>query len=422
MKARKVVLVDAIRTAFGRAGEKGVFWNTRADDMVVKVIRELMRRNPKIDPEMIDENAWGVFCQEKDQGLTLGRTSVILAGLPVTTAGYSIDRMCAGGMSAITSAASAVALGAADVVIAGGVEHMGHHPMGATADPNPRFLTDKLVDQSAMSMGETAENLHDMFPDISKEMADEYSLHCQARAGKAIQSGKIGEMIVPMTVYTKSGWTVADKDEQPRPETTMEGLGKLKTPFRVMGKVTAGNSSGLNDGAAGCILMAKDKAEELGIQPKMELKAFAYAGVKPEIMGIGPIPATHKALKVAGLTIDDIGLIELNEAFAVQAVAFMKEFGLQFPEDPKLNIYGGAIAFGHPLASSGVRLACHLMHGFAEHPEVKYGLTTMCVGLGQGGTVIWKNLQRNGKDKEEHEHKDHDKEEHKEKEKKKKKD
>ncbi len=422
MKARKVVLVDAIRTAFGRAGEKGVFWNTRADDMVVKVIRELMRRNPKIDPEMIDENAWGVFCQEKDQGLTLGRTSVILAGLPVTTAGYSIDRMCAGGMSAITSAASAVALGAADVVIAGGVEHMGHHPMGATADPNPRFLTDKLVDQSAMSMGETAENLHDMFPDISKEMADEYSLQCQARAHRAIQSGKIGEMIVPMTVYTKSGWTVADKDEQPRPETTMEGLGKLKTPFRVMGKVTAGNSSGLNDGAAGCILMAKDKAEELGIEPKMELKAFAYAGVKPEIMGIGPIPATHKALKVAGLTIEDIGLIELNEAFAVQAVAFIKEFGLQFPEDPKLNIYGGAIAFGHPLASSGVRLACHLMHGFAEHPEVKYGLTTMCVGLGQGGTVVWKNLQRNGKDKEEHEHKDHDKEEHKEKEKKKKKD
>ncbi|AFM25622.1 thiolase family protein [Desulfomonile tiedjei] len=422
MKARKVVLVDAIRTAFGRAGEKGVFWNTRADDMVVKVIRELMRRNPTIDPEMIDENAWGVFCQEKDQGLTLGRTSVILAGLPVTTAGYSIDRMCAGGMSAITTAASAVALGAADVVIAGGVEHMGHHPMGATADPNPRFLTDKLVDQSAMSMGETAENLHDMFPEITKEMADEYSLHCQARANRAIQSGKIGEMIVPMTVYTKSGWTVADKDEQPRPETTIEGLAKLKTPFRVMGKVTAGNSSGLNDGAAGCILMAKEKAEELGIEPKMELKAFAYAGVKPEIMGIGPIPATHKALKVAGLTIDDIGLIELNEAFAVQAVAFMKEFGLQFPEDPKLNIYGGAIAFGHPLASSGVRLACHLMHGFAEHPEAKYGLTTMCVGLGQGGTVIWKNLQRNGKDKEEHEHKDHDKEEPKEKEKKKKKD
>jgi acetyl-CoA acyltransferase len=401
MKARKVVLVDAVRTAFGRAGEKGVFWNTRADDMVVKVIRELLRRNPKVKPEMIGENAWGVFCQEKDQGLTLGRTSVILAGLPDSVAGYSIDRMCAGGMSALTSAAAEVALGACDVAIAGGVEHMGHHPMGATADPNPRFLTDRLVDSSAMSMGETAENLHDMFPHITKEMTDEYSLLCQKKADDAVKSGKIGEMIVPMTVYTKDGWVVADKDEQPRPETTMEGLGKLRTPFRVMGKVTAGNSSGLNDGAAGAIVMAKDLAEELGIEAKMELKAFAYAGVKPEIMGIGPIPATHKALKVAGLTMDDIGLVELNEAFAVQAVAFMEEFGLTYPDDPRLNIYGGAIAFGHPLASSGIRLACHLMHGFAERPDVKYGLTTMCVGLGQGGTVVWKNLQRNGKKEEE---------------------
>lgn len=394
MKARKVVLVDAIRTAFGRAGEKGFFWTTRADDMVVKVIRELLRRNPQVKPEMIEENAWGVFCQEGDQGLTLGRTSVILAGLPETTAGYSIDRMCAGGMSAITTAASAVALGACDVAIAGGVEHMGHHPMGATADPNPRFLTDKLVDSSAMSMGETAENLHDMFPEITKEMTDEYSLHCQQKAANAIKSGKIGEMIVPMTVYTKAGWIVADRDEQPRPETTMEGLANLRTPFRVMGRVTAGNSSGLNDGAAGCLLMSEAKAEELGVTPKMEFKAFAYAGVKPEIMGIGPIPATHKALANAGLTMDDIGIVELNEAFAVQAIAFMKEFGLEFPDDPRMNMYGGAIAFGHPLASSGVRLACHLMHAFAERPDVKYGLTTMCVGLGQGGTVIWKNLQR----------------------------
>ncbi len=401
MKARDVVLVDAVRTAFGRAGEKGVFWQTRADDMVVKVIRELLKRNPKIKPEMVGENAWGAFCQEKDQGLTLGRTSVILAGLPETVPGFSIDRMCAGGMSAITTAAAEIALGACDVAIAGGVEHMGHHPMGSTADPNPRFLTDRLVDPSAMSMGETAENLHDMFPDITKEMADEYSYHCQQKAAKAIASGKISEMIVPMTVYTKEGWTVADKDEQPRPETTMEGLGTLRTPFRVMGKVTAGNSSGLNDGAAGCILMAKDVAKDLGLQYKMELEAFAYAGVRPEVMGLGPIPATKKALQIAGLSIEDIGLIELNEAFAVQAVAFINEFGLKFPDDPRMNIYGGAIAFGHPLASSGVRLACHLMHAFAEHPEVKYGLTTMCVGLGQGGAVIWKNKQRNGGKKDE---------------------
>ncbi|MBM3299703.1 MAG: thiolase family protein, partial [Deltaproteobacteria bacterium] len=337
-------------------------------------------------------------------GLTLGRTSVILAGLPETTAGFSIDRMCAGGMSALTAAASEIALGACDVAIAGGVEHMGHHPMGATADPNPRFLTDKLVDESAMSMGATAENLHDMFPEVTKEMADEYSVYCQQKAAAAIRSGKIAQMIVPMTVYTKSGWVVADKDEQPRPETTLEGLATLKTPFRVMGKVTAGNSSGLNDGAAGALLMSKDKAEELGIEPKMEMVSFAYAGVKPEVMGIGPVPATKKALRIAGLKFEDIGLVELNEAFAVQAVAFMNEFEMKFPDDPRLNIYGGAIAFGHPLASSGVRLACHLMHGFAEHPEVKYGLTTMCIGLGQGGTVIWKNSQRNGKKEEKKEH------------------
>ena len=368
MKSRKVVLVDAIRTAFGKAGEKGIFWHTRADDMVVKVIRELMRRNPQIKPEMVEENAWGVFAQEKDQGLTLGRTSVILAGLPATTAGYSIDRMCAGGMSALTTAASAIAVGACDVAIAGGVEHMGHHPMGSTADPNPRFVTDRLVDESALSMGATAENLHDIFPNITKEMTDEYALRCQAKADAAIKSGKIRSMIVPMTVYTKEGWKVADKDEQPRPETTMESLSKLKTPFRVMGKVTAGNSSGLNDGAAGCILMAKDKAEELGIQPKMQIKSFAYAGVQPEVMGIGPIPATKKCLAVADKTFDDIGLVELNEAFAVQAMAFMKEFGMKYPDDPRMNIYGGAIAFGHPLASSGIRLALHLMHGFAEGP------------------------------------------------------
>ena len=233
-------------------------------------------------------------------------------------------------MSALTTAASEIALGGCDVAIAGGVEHMGHHPMGATADPNPRFLTDKLVDSSAMSMGMTAENLHDMFPHITKEMTDEYSLICQQKAARAIQSGKIGEMIVPMTVYTKNGWAVVDKDEQPRPQTTIEGLASLKTPFRVMGKITAGNSSGLNDGAAGAILMTLEKAEELGVEPKMELKSFSYAGVKPEIMGIGPIPATHKALKAAGLSFDDIGLVEMNEAFAVQAVAFMEEFGLTF--------------------------------------------------------------------------------------------
>jgi len=394
MFGRKVVLVDAVRTAFGKAGDKGLFWKTRADDMVVNVIREIVRRNPEVKPEMIEENAWGVCTQEKDQGLTLGRTAVILAGLPESTAGFSIDRMCAGGMTALTMAASEIAVGSCDIAIAGGVEHMGHHPMGATADPNPRLLTDKLVDPSALSMGMTAENLHDLFPNITREMADEYSVCSQQKADAAIKSGKISEMIVPMSVYTDRGWVIAEYDEQPRPGTTLEDLAKLRAPFKTMGNVSAGNSSGLNDGAAGALLMAKEKAIELGIAPKMEIKGFSYVGVKPEIMGIGPIPSTKKALALAGLKFEDIGLIELNEAFGVQAIAFMNEFGINFPDDPRLNIYGGAIAYGHPLAASGIRLALHLMHGFAERPYVQYGLTAMCVGLGQGGTVVWENLQR----------------------------
>ena len=396
MKGRDVVLVDACRTAFGKAGDKGIFWNTRADDMVVKVIRELLRRNPEVKPEMVEENVWGATTQEKDQGLTLGRTSAILAGLPVETSGCSVDRMCAGGMTAVTTAASEIALGACDVAVAGGVEHMGHHPMGATADPNPRFLSEKIVDISALVMGATAENLHDMFPEISKEEADEYALLSQKKAARALAEGKIAKMIVPMTVYSKEGWKVADSDQQPRPETTMEGLSTLRTPFRIQGKVTPGNSSGLNDGAAGALLMSLDKAKELGVKPKMRMVSFAYAGVRPEIMGFGPIPATKKALKTAGLSMDDIGLIELNEAFAVQCIAFMNEFGLKKPDDPRLNPWGGAIAFGHPLASSGARLAAHMMHLFEEHKDVKYGMTSMCVGLGQGGTVIWENLMGPG--------------------------
>lgn len=393
MKARDVVVVDGIRTAFGRAGEKGFFWLTRADDMVVKVIRELLRRNPQVKPDMVEENVWGATTQEGDQGLTLGRTSAILAGLSDSCSGFSVDRMCAGGLTAITCAASEIALGACDIAIAGGVEHMGHHPMGATADPNPRFLTEKLVSEDALVMGKTAENLHDMFPEITKEMADEYAYHSQMKTAKAYQEGKIQQMIAPMTVYTKEGWLVADRDQQPRPETTMEGLRGLKTPFRVQGKVTAGNASGLNDGACGVLLMTADKAKELGITPRMRLVGYAYAGVRPEIMGYGPIPATKKVFAGTGLSMEDMDFVEMNEAFAVQCIAFMREFGLKFPDDERLNPLGGAIAFGHPLAGSGPRLVTHLAYLFSQHPEARFGLTTLCVGLGQGASAVWENLQ-----------------------------
>jgi acetyl-CoA acyltransferase len=393
MKARDVVLVDACRTAFGKAGEDGFYWHTRADDMVVKVIRELLRRNPEVKPNMVEENIWAATTQEKDQGLTLGRTTAVLAGLPAETSGCSVDRMCAGGMTAVTTAASEIALGACDIAIAGGVEHMGHHPMGATADPNPRFLAEKLVDISALVMGATAENLFDLYPEITKEETDNYAMWSQKKTDKAMQDGKIAKMMVAMSVYTKEGWAVADRDQQPRPDTTMEGLRDLRTPFRPEGKVTAGNASGLNDGAAGCLLMSMDKAKEMSVRPRMRLVTYAYAGVRPEVMGIGPIPATKKALRIAGLSMDEVGLIELNEAFAVQCVVFMNEFGLSKPTDARLNPWGGAIAFGHPLASSGCRLMAHLMYLFEEMPDVRYGLTTMCVGLGQGGAVIWENMQ-----------------------------
>jgi acetyl-CoA acyltransferase len=392
MKARDVVMVDGIRTAFGRAGEKGFFWQTRADDMVVKVIRTLLRRNPLVRPEMVEENIWGATTQSGDQGLTLGRTSALLAGLPDTCSGFSVDRMCAGGLTAVTTAASEIALGACDVAIAGGVEHMGHHPMGVGIDPNPRFIAERLVSEDALVMGKTAENLHDVFPTITKEMADEYACHSQKKTGRAYEQGMIQKMIAPMTVYTPEGWVVADRDQQPRPETTLEVLRDLKTPFRAAGNVTAGNASGLNDGACGVLLMSREKAEELGVAPKMRLLGYAYAGVRPEIMGVGPIPATKKVFERTGLTMDDMGFVELNEAFAVQCLVFMKEFGMTTPDDERLNPFGGSIAFGHPLAASGPRLLLHLMHLFTENPNVRYGLSTLCVGLGQGGAAIWENM------------------------------
>ncbi len=393
MKARDVVVVDGIRTAFGRAGETGYFWLTRADDMVVKIIRELLRRNPGVKPEMVEENVWAATTQEKDQGLTLGRTTALLAGLPESCAGFAVDRMCAGGLTAITAAASEIALGACDVAIAGGVEHMGHHPMGATADPNPRFLAERLVTEDALVMGRTAECLHDLFPEIGREMADRYAFLSQMKTARAYEAGKIQEMIVPMTVYTKEGWEVADRDQQPRPDTTLEGLAELKTPFRAKGRVTAGNSSGLNDGASGVLLMSLDKARELGLTPKMRLVGFAYAGVRPEIMGYGPVPSTRKVFAATGLTMNDMNFVELNEAFAVQCIVFMQEFGLKVPDEGRLNPLGGSIAFGHPLAGSGPRLVLHLMHEFAEHPDARYGLTALCVGLGQGASAIWENVR-----------------------------
>jgi acetyl-CoA acyltransferase len=392
----EVVFVDGVRTPFGRAGEKGMYWNTRADDLVVKAIVGLLERNPNVPKDRIDDVAIAATTQTGDQGLTLGRTAAILAGLPKTVPGFSIDRMCAGAMTSAAMMSGSIGFGMYDVAIAGGVEHMGHHPMGSGVDPNPRFLSERLVGEDALVMGATAERIHDRFPQLTKERSDRYALASQQKTAAAYAAGKIQQDLVPVAVRTEEGWGLATRDEVMRPETTLEGLAALKTPFRPHGRITAGNASGLNDGATAAILASGAAAKELGLAPKMKLVSFAFAGVDPEIMGIGPIPATEKALRKAGLTIDDIDLFEMNEAFAVQVLSFMDHYGID-DDDPRVNPWGGAIAVGHPLASSGVRLMNQLASQFAERPEVRYGITSMCVGLGQGGTMIWENPNFNTK-------------------------
>jgi len=386
---RSVVLVDAVRTPFGKAGS--MYAGTRADDLMVRAMRGLLERNPKVDPASIDDVAIAAATQTGDQGMNIGRSATLLAGLPKTVPGYSIDRWCAGALTATTTVAGAIAMGAIDIAIAGGVEHMGNHPMGELMDPNPRYLAEKLVEQDALAMGATAERLHDRFPQLTKERADAYALNSQMKTAKAYADGKIQRDLIPTAARNPElGWGIATVDEAPRPTTTMEGLAGLKTPFRPAGRVTAGNSSGLNDGATAALLASEDKAKELGLTIKARMVTFAFAGVEPEVMGYGPVPATIKALEKAGLTIEDIGAFEVNEAFAVQVLAFLDHFGIA-DDDPRVNPYGGAIAVGHPLASSGVRLMLNLARTFEEKTDVRYGITTMCIGLGMGGTVIWEN-------------------------------
>jgi len=387
--SRRVVLVDAVRTPFGKAG--GMYAGTRADDLLVRAIRGLLERNPKVDPASIEDVAIAAATQTGDQGMNIGRSAALLSGLPNTVPGYSVDRWCAGALTAVTTIAGAIAMGTNEIAIAGGVEHMGNHPMGEGMDPNPRYLAERIVEQDALAMGSTAERLHDRFPQLTKERADRYAMNSQLKTAQAYADGKIQRDLIPTAARSAElGWTVATVDEAPRPQTTMEGLAGLKTPFRPAGRVTPGNSSGLNDGATAAILASEEKALELGLSIKATMVTYAFAGVEPEIMGYGPVPSTLKALKQAGLKIEDIGAFEINEAFAVQVIAFLDHFGIA-DDDPRVNPYGGAIAVGHPLASSGVRLMLNLARTFEAQPEVRYGITTMCIGLGMGGTVIWEN-------------------------------
>ena len=391
---REVVYVDGVRTAFGRAGEGGLFWKTRADDMAVKVVRQLLRRNPRAPAERIGDVVMAATAQVGDQGLTLGRDVALLAGLPHSVPGFAVDRMCAGALTAVTAAAGEIAMGACDLAVAGGVEHMGHHPMGEDVDFNPRFVAERLIDQSAAVMGQTAENLHDTFPQLTREDADRYAAESQRRASEAWDDpgGVYARTVVPMSVFTDEGWKVATRDEFLRPETTVETLATLRTPFRAGGRVTAGNSAGLTDGATASLLASEGTAEELGLEPRMRLVGFAYAGVEPHLMGLGPVPATEQVLARTGVTLDEIGLFELNEPFAVQVLTWCDGVGVA-PDDPRLNPYGGAIACGHPLAATGVRLLAQLAHGFERRPDVRYGLTALCIGLGMGAALLWENAR-----------------------------
>ncbi|MFV2021137.1 thiolase family protein [Micromonospora sp. LOL_023] len=387
-EVRDVVFVDGVRTPFGKAG--GMYAHTRADDLVIRCIRELLRRNPQLPADRVEEVAIAATTQTGDQGLTIGRTAALLAGLPRTVPGFAIDRMCAGAMTAVTSVAGGIAMGAYDIAVAGGVEHMGRHPMGEGVDPNPRILAEKLVDPSALIMGATAENLHDRLPGVTRARTDAFALASQVKTAKAYANGKLQPDLVSVAVRDpETGWGLATVDEAPR-ETSLEKLATLKTPFRPHGRVTAGNAAGLNDGATASLLAAEDVARELGLPVAMRMVSYGFVGVEPEVMGVGPIPSTEKALRLAGLGIDDIGLFELNEAFAVQVLAFLDHFGIA-DDDPRVNQWGGAIAIGHPLASSGVRLMTQLARQFAENPQVRYGLTAMCIGIGMGGSVIWEN-------------------------------
>ena len=393
---REVLFVDGVRTPFGKAGPKGQYWRTRADDMAVKAVRELLRRNPEIPPERIGDVILAATAQVGDQGLTLGRDVALLAGIPETVPGFAVDRMCAGALTAVTAAAGEIAFGAVDVALAGGVEHMGHHPMDENVDFNPRFVSERLIDESAASMGQTAENLHDRFPAITKERADAFALASHQKAAAAWAeatqgSGVMKETVVPMSVFSDDGWKVADGDEFLRPDTTLEGLASLKPAFRAGGRVTAGNSAGLTDGATAAFLASEQTAEELGLKPKLRLVGYAYAGVEPHLMGYGPVPATKRVLEQAGIVLDDVDLFELNEPFAVQVLTWCDELDIA-GDDPRLNPYGGAIACGHPLAATGVRLIAQLAYGLRER-NGRYGLTALCIGMGMGCAILWENVQ-----------------------------
>ncbi|MCL4274664.1 MAG: acetyl-CoA C-acetyltransferase [Anaerolineales bacterium] len=396
----EVVIIDAIRTPIGALG--GILSSVRPDDMAAHVIKTILARNP-IDPALVEEVFMGCANQAGEDNRNVARMAVLLAGLPVEVGGVTVNRLCASGLNAVNMAARAIKAGEGDVYIAGGVESMSRAPYSlpkAEAGfsfgnltaydtalgwryPNPKMKEMHGTD----SMGETAENIAAERPHITREKQDEFAVRSHQRAIDAIDSGRFAQEIVPVPVPQKKGDPkLVDTDERPRRDTSMESLAKLKPAFKKDGgTVTAGNSSGLNDGAAALLMMSEEKARSLNLKPLARIVTSASAGVPPKVMGYGPIPATRKALQRAGLKTKDVGLIEINEAFAVQALSVMEDLEL----DPEIvNVNGGAIAIGHPLGCSGARLVTTLVHEMKTRGNVKYGVATLCVGVGQGEATV----------------------------------
>jgi 3-oxoadipyl-CoA thiolase len=401
MQRRNAVIVAALRTPIGRYG--GTLATVRPDDLAALTIAEVVKRSG-IDPTLIEDVYFGCANQAGEDNRNVARMGMLLAGLPVEVGGVTVNRLCASGLEAINDASRAIMLGDGEVYIGGGVESMTRAPlvMAKPVEAFPRgdqnlidttigwrFINSKL---SAMyhpySMGETAENVAERWK-ISREDQDNFALTSQKRYAAAFEMGKFKDEIVPVSVPQRKGEPVNfSADEHPRADTTMEALAKLKPAFRKDGTVTAGNSSGINDGAAALLIMSEDKAAQLGMKPLARVVSMAAAGVDPAIMGVGPIPAVQKALKRAGLTVDDIDLVELNEAFAAQSLACIRDLGFD-PE--KVNVNGGAIALGHPLGCSGARLTVTLLHEM-QRRKVKYGVATMCIGVGQGLATVFEAL------------------------------
>lgn len=386
---KDVVIVDCIRTPMGRS-KNGVFRHTRAEDLSAALMKGLLERNPQVDVNELEDIYWGCVQQTLEQGFNIARNSALIAGIPHSVAGVTVNRLCGSSMQALHDAARAIMHGDGDIFMAGGVEHMGHVPMTHGIDFHPGM--NKSVAKAAGSMGMTAELLSRKFG-ITREQQDAFGARSHQKAYQATVEGRFAKEILPMNGHNADGELVrVTTDEVIRPETTVEGLAQLRPVFDpANGTVTAGTSSALSDGAAAMLVMSAEKAKALGLTPRVRIRSMAVAGCDPSIMGYGPVPATEKALKRAGVSIDDIDVVELNEAFAAQSLPVLKGLKLFDKMDEKVNLNGGAIALGHPLGCSGARISTTLIN-LMEEKDAKLGLATMCIGLGQGIATVFERV------------------------------